>query len=157
MKLLLVLFFATICVYSYAQTYVMVMDSVTKSNLELPSSLPDTLLSFSMQSGARMEYWGQKGIASKPLVDTLTEELNVCDHQRALERQKAINFQAYSEEYRQKLVNMTVMYNDKSTDYTKLKVTSDMWEKKAKNRGQTIWIGGGALAIIISGIIIASL
>lgn len=157
MKILLLFLFATLCVSSYGQA------GMAFRNLENPKEwifdrepwqapIPDSILWMSLEDAAKVEYWGQKGIASVPLIATLEQELEVSAQQEVFNKKILSNCQAYQEEYRQKLERVSVMYNNKASDYIELQVDRDMWKKKAQNRGKTLWTIGGAAALLIFGI-----
>lgn len=114
--------------------------------------LPDSIVYMPVRDAARVEYWAQKGVASVELIAALEHELELMDKELDFQVKILANCQAYQEEYRQKLEHVSVMYNNKASDYIKLEIVAKEWEKKAKNRGTTIWAIGGAAALLLFGI-----
>lgn len=150
MKTLLTFVFATLCVYVYGQAGMATKNPQNPAIWEFDrdpweAPIPDTIVYMSLPDAAKAEYWGQKGVASVPLIETLEKELAVSDKQYNFQHKILENCYENQEQYRKKLENVSIMYNAKITDYQELQVRSDAWEDKAKKRGRR-------LGIIYSGI-----
>lgn len=118
------------------------------------NSLPDTFVYMNMESAARLEYWGQKGITSVPVIEAMEREIQMAEQQDVFNQAVLANCNAHKEEYRQKLEAVSIMYNDKASNFIAMEIDRDMWKKKAQSRGSTIWTIAGAAGLLLFGIAI---
>lgn len=151
------LFLISTC--AHAQVEVFIKNDVPKEirehiSTELWNMLPDSIVYMEFRDAARVEYWAQKGVASVKLIAALEQELIAVGQEVEFVEQILTNCQAHQEEYRKKLEHVSVLYNNKQTDYVKLEVDRDMWKQKAKSRGNTIGVIAGAAGLLLFGIAI---
>lgn len=117
-------------------------------------SIPDTIIYMSLLEAARVEYWAQKGITSVPVIEAMEREIQMAEQQDVFNQAVLANCNAHKEEYRQKLEAVSIMYNDKASNFIAMEIDRDMWKKKAQSRGSTIWTIAGAAGLLLFGIAI---
>lgn len=155
MKLTVILLFLTSCLYAQVG---LAFKTPTERLLDFNEAdwklIPDTIIYMSLREGAHLNYWGAKGIASVPLVSSLTRELSLADEQLGFNQQLLDNCKKYQEEYRSRLETLSGLYSKKQEDYVRLEIVSEEWERKARNRGKILWGAGGVVVVLLFGIAI---
>ena len=108
----------------------------------------------SVPEASILTYWGEKGVASTKLLPPLYAQISLLENKIIFQDKVIVNLQRGQEEYR----NLLGVATKRLSDADKLLATSNAksfeWERKAKNRGETLWaIGGAALAAVIVAVI----
>lgn len=118
------------------------------------SQLPYSGVFMSIESSKIAEYWGQKGITSGPLIDSLRQDIRLCDLQRDMYSRLYWNKSEEVMEYRDQLKRTATLLQDSEKAFIKQEALTAEWEKKAKRRGKALAGAGAAVGLIIAGIII---
>lgn len=110
-----------------------------------------------VEDAKTLVWWAQHGIAAKPLLPTLYQEIVLKDAKIAWQAQIMQNGQNAQEEYRNMLTAAAIRAEEHNKQLATANAKSFEWERKAKTRGETLWAIGGSVFVIAAAAIIPKL